>query len=513
MESNILEMNHITKIYPNGFVANNDVTLHARKGEIHAIVGENGAGKTTLMKVLFGIEKPDKGEIIFEGKTVDIKCPSEAISLGIGMVHQHFMLVPSLTVAENIMLGLGKGFKHFSLEKAIATTKEMSIKYGIDVDPRQKVQNLSVGSKQRVEILKALVRGAKVLILDEPTAVLTPQESTELFKQLLVIKSQGHTIIFISHKLKEIISFCDRLTVLRLGRSIGEKTVRGISESEISRLMVGRDVLFDYCKPKCAVGDVVLDIRNLCLNQESKEILKDVSLSIRGGEILGIAGVEGNGQRELAEIITGLRHKDSGEISILGTDMDNKSIREIRRMGVSHVPEDRMTYGVVRNASISENLFADRYYKQEYQKGILLDMKKLNSLADDLIHEYTVKCDDRNQEIRMLSGGNMQKVVIAREFSSSPRLIIANQPTRGVDVGASEFIRNHLIRMRTNGAAVLLISADLNEVMDVSDRLIVMYGGRIVASFDNPDAITEQEIGEYMLGLKRQEVEMERSGT
>ena len=241
--------------------------------------------------------------------------------------------------------------------------------------------------------------------------------------------------------------------------------------------------------------------------------MKDVSISIREGEILGIAGVEGNGQRELAEIITGLRHKDSGEISILGTDMDNKSIREIRRMGVSHVPEDRMTYGVVRNASISENLFADRYYKQEYQKGILLDMKKLNSLADDLIHEYTVKCDDRNQEIRMLSGGNMQKVVIAREFSSSPRLIIANQPTRGVDVGASEFIRNHLIRMRTNGAAVLLISADLNEVMDVSDRLIVMYGGRIVASFDNPDAITEQEIGEYMLGLKRQEVEMERSGT
>ena len=510
MESNILEMNHITKIYPNGFVANQDVTLHARKGEIHALVGENGAGKTTLMKVLFGIEKPDKGEIIYEGKKVEIKCPSDAISLGIGMVHQHFMLVPSLTVAENILLGMGKGFKRFSLDKAIATTADMAKKYGIDIDPTEKVQNLSVGSKQRVEILKALIRGAKVLILDEPTAVLTPQESEELFKQLLIIKNQGHTIIFISHKLREISSFCDRLTVLRLGRSIGERSVKGISEREISHLMVGRDVLLDYDKPKRVVGDIVLDVKNLSLKQESKDILKDISLSIREGEIVGIAGVEGNGQRELAELITGLRQKDFGQISILGEAIDDKSIRQIRKMGVSHVPEDRMTYGVVRDATISENLYADRYYKREFQKGLLLDNKKLNTLSDELIKEYTVKCDSREQEIRMLSGGNMQKVVIAREFSSCPRLIIANQPTRGVDIGASEFIRNYLIRMRTNGAAVLLVSADLNEVMDVSDRLVVMYGGQIVASFDNPSEVTEQEIGEYMLGLKRQSKEMDR---
>lgn len=504
MEPNILEMNHITKIYPNGFVANDNVTLTAKKGEIHALIGENGAGKTTLMKVLFGIEKPDKGEIIFNGEKVEIKNPADAIALGIGMVHQHFMLASSLSVAENIVLGLDNGFKRFDLKKAIEKTKSMAKKYGIEIDPEEKVQNLSVGNKQRVEILKALTRGAKVLILDEPTAVLTPQESEDLFVQLKQIKEQGHTIIFISHKLKEITSFCDRLTVLKMGRSLGEMDVGCMSEREISHLMVGREVLLNYEKPISIPKEKVLEIKNLTYIRNGKKVINDVSFSVHGGEILGIAGVEGNGQRELAELVSGLLKNYEGTILVSGNDISRDTVRMIRETGVSHIPEDRMTYGVVKNASIMENIIADRYYKKPFIKNALLDIPKLRSLANNLVAEYTVKCDDIDQEIRMLSGGNMQKVVVARELSSSPKLIIANQPTRGVDVGASEIIRNSLINMRTNGAGVLLVSADLNEVLDVSDRLIVMYGGEIVASFPSAKAVDEHELGEFMLGIKKQ---------
>jgi len=498
-------MENITKVYSNGFVANKNVSLSVHEGEVHALVGENGAGKSTLMKVLFGVEKPEEGRILLRGEEIHIDNPTVAIKLGIGMVHQHFMLVPSLTVAENLVIGMEpkkNGF--FSMSEAVKITREASEKYNFKVDPLAKIEDLSVGQKQKVEILKALVRGAKILILDEPTAVLTPQETKELFVELKGLKKEGYTVIFISHKLHEVTELCDRVTVMRAGRTIGVEDIGNLTESDISRMMVGRDVVLNFDKDEAKIGEVVVDLKGITKYAHgTKKVLDDVSFCIRGGEILGIAGVEGNGQKEISEIITGMDKIFEGEVKVGDLDVRNLSIREIREAGVAHISEDRMTYGIVGDGSIAENIVSDRYYKPEFQKKMLMDLKKVDELAVDLIKKFNVKCDGKDQPIRMLSGGNMQKVVAAREFTSNSKLIIANQPTRGIDIGASEFIRRKLVELRDGGAGVLLISADLNEVMEVSDSLIVMSEGRIAAYFKDAKTVTEDELGEYMLGIKK----------
>lgn len=503
----ILEMRGITKVYPNGFVANKDINLAVKKGEIHALVGENGAGKSTLMKVFFGIETHEQGEILLNGKPVKIANPISAIDMGIGMVHQHFMLVPSLTVAENIILGREpkKTGVLVDMQRAVSDTQNICDKYNLRVDPTAKVGNLPVGMKQKVEILKALYRNAKILILDEPTAVLTPQETQELFVELKRMKEAGHTIIFISHKLNEVKELCDRVTVLRLGRTIGTSDLKDLSEQAISRMMVGRDVILKINKKKAEPAQEILKIRNLSLNaSDGRPILRNINFSVRGGEILGVAGVEGNGQRELSEIITGLQSFSKGEVDIEGKSIQGESIRKIREMNVSHISEDRMTYGVAANANVEENIISDRFTKPEYCHNGFLKKKEIDRLADRLIEEFHIKCGDAYAQARTLSGGNMQKMVAAREFSSDPHLSIVNQPTRGIDVGATEFVRNKIVELRDHGTAVLLISADLNEILELSDSLIVMHGGEIVAYLEDSSKVTETELGEYMLGIRRQ---------
>lgn len=505
MELNILSMENITKVYPNGFVANKNVNFSVHEGEIHALVGENGAGKSTLMKMLFGSEKPDEGRILLRGQEIHIENPTVAINYGIGMVHQHFMLVPSLSVADNLVIGMEpKKNGLYDVAKAEEIAREASEKYNLIVDPKAKVRDLSVGLKQKVEILKALVRGAKILILDEPTAVLTPQETKELFVELKQLKTQGYTVVFISHKLNEVKELCDRITVLRAGKTIGTEDVANVTEQDISRMMVGRDVRLDIDKEKAVAKETVLRVSHVNkVNTLGKQVLKDVSFQIPRGVILGIAGVEGNGQSEISEIISGMDRKFEGDVEVNGKKTREMTVRQLRETGVAHISEDRMTYGIVGDSSIAENIISDRYYKKEFQKGLLLDQKKIDTLVEDLIEKFNVKCDGKDQPIRMLSGGNMQKVVAAREFTNDADLIIANQPTRGIDIGASMFLRNKLVELRDAGAAVLLISADLSEVMEVSDRLIVMSGGRISAYFEDASQVTEEEMGLYMLGLKQ----------
>jgi simple sugar transport system ATP-binding protein len=504
----ILKMEHITKVYPNGFIANKDISFYVRKGEIHALAGENGAGKTTLMKILFGIEEPEEGKIIYKGKEVKIRNPLHAIKVGIGMVHQHFMLVPSLTVAENMVLGVEpRKLGLINFKEAVKNTREISEKYGLPIDPSARVASLQVGMKQRLEILKALYRGADILILDEPTSVLTPQETVEIFKELKRLRDMGYTIIFISHKLNEIKMLCDRVTLIRDGRIAAVKEVADVNEKEISRLMVGRDVELTMSKEKASPGERQLEIMNVYYKDNAGKILiKDISFSIRGGEILGIAGIEGNGQNELSELITGMKKIQTGSIRVCGRDIEGKTVQMIRLLGLSHIPQDRMTYGVVAEGSVTENLIADRYYKNEYNKGFFQNFNFINTMTDRLINEFDIRCENRNVPIRMLSGGNMQKVVVAREFSSDPRLIVANQPTRGIDVGAAELVHNKLLELRKKGTAVLLISADLQEILDLSDRLIVVYNGQVVAYFGETDRKNDVAIGEYMLGLKEMDL-------
>ena len=505
MEQNILVMENITKVYSNGFVANKNVNFSIHEGEIHALVGENGAGKSTLMKILFGSEKPDEGRILLRGQEIHIDNPTVAINYGIGMVHQHFMLVPSLTVADNLVIGMEpKKNGLYDVAKAEEIAREVSEKYNFKVDSKTRVRDLSVGMKQKVEILKALVRGAKILILDEPTAVLTPQETKELFVELKHLKEQGYTVVFISHKLNEVKELCDRITVLRAGKTIGTKEIENVTEQDISRMMVGRDVRLDIDKNKAVPKEAVLKVSHVNkVNSLGKQVLNDVSFHIPRGVILGIAGVEGNGQSEISEIIAGMDQNFVGNVMVNGKETRNMTVRQLRENGVAHISEDRMTYGIVGDGSIAENMISDRYYKKEFQKGVLLNQKKIDNLVNDLIGRFNVKCDGKDQPIRMLSGGNMQKVVAAREFTSKADLIVANQPTRGIDIGASMFLRNKLVELRDAGAAILLISADLSEVMDVSDRLIVMNEGKISAYFEDASQVTEEEMGLYMLGIKQ----------
>lgn len=506
-EEYVVQMKGITKVYPNGIAANQGVDLNIRRGEIHALMGENGAGKSTLMKMLFGLEQPTEGEIWVNGEKVNLSSPTVAISKGIGMVHQHFMLVPSLTVAENMVLGMvpKKSGLFIDKKKAVELTEEYSKRFNLHVDPTAKVMDIPVGMKQKVEILKALVRGAKILILDEPTAVLTTQETSELFRELVNLKKDGYTIIFISHKLNEIMEITDRMTILRGGRSMGVHNTSDVTPEVISRLMVGRDVVLKVEKDRAKPTDEVLRVRNLeYVNEWGKKMLDKVSFSVRKGEILGIAGVEGNGQKELVDMLFHLNTPNSGTVTVNGENIIGLSQRDIRKKGVSLVPEDRMLYGIAGAASIQENIISDRCGDKRLNKGLLFDMKAIHEETDRLIQDYTVLCKSRDQRVDNLSGGNIQKVVVAREFSNDPCLIIADQPTRGIDVGATEFIRKKLVELSRSGIAVLLVSADLNEVMELSDSLIVMYGGKIAAYFEETDDLTDSVMGEYMLGLNHQ---------
>lgn len=506
----LLEMRGITKVYSNGFVANKNITFSVRKGEIHGLVGENGAGKTTLMKVLFGQEPPEEGEIFFDNKKINIGNPLQALECGIGMVHQHFMLVPSLTVAENMVLGYEpkKGKTFFDYNEAVRLTREISEKYELPVNPDMRISDLSVGLKQRVEILRILLRGVRLILLDEPTAILTPQETKELFTQLKRLKEQGNTIVFISHKLNEIREICDRITVLRKGEVIGTEDIHNVSEADIARMMVGRDVYLNIGKDNAKPGRAVLSLRDISYKDKNNHhVLKNISLDVHSGEIVGIAGVEGNGQSELCEIISGILPATSGDITIEGTSITGKSVREIREIGAALVHEDRMTYGVSVDASVKENLISDRYYKKEFAKRGLMRQAATKANAQDLIKQFQIKCDSENAAAKTLSGGNIQKVVVAREFSSSPRFMLVSHPTRGIDIGSAELIRKKIVQMRDEqNVAILMTSADFTELLSVSDKIIVLFDGEIVAYFPDAKETNASILGEYMLGLKKQDL-------
>lgn len=501
-----LHMKNIVKVYSNGVMANKDVTLCVNQGEIHALSGENGAGKSTLMKILFGEEQATSGEIFINGKQVNITSPQMAIDLGIGMVHQHFMLVPSLTVTENIIMGV-EPQKGLFIDKKYARNQVEQIgkKYNLYIDPDKKISDLTVGQKQKVEILKALFRGAKILILDEPTAVLTPQEAAELFEELKHLRESGYTIIFISHKLNEVKELCDRITIIRRGVTMGVHNVAEVSEEEISRLMVGRDVVLKIDKEPAKPGKTLLKVRNVKIADEFGAMqVNGVSFSLREGEILGIAGVEGNGQSQLINAITGMGHVSSGTIELSGQNITGCSVRKIRSLKLGHIPEDRMTSGVAGSLSITENIIADKLGWKRFSRHGILNRKEIRAYGEEMVKKFSILCKSQDVEIGSLSGGNIQKGVVARELSADPVVIVANQPTRGVDVGASEFIRQQLIDMRDQKKGVLLITSDLNEVLGLSDSLIVMFEGKIVAYISDVASMTESDLGAYMLGIQKQ---------
>lgn len=507
---NLVDMQNITKIYPNGVVANRDVNFSVQRGEIHALVGENGAGKSTLMKILYGLEHKSSGQILLNGQAIAIKNPHQAIDLGIGMVHQNFMLVPSFTIAANVVLGREpvKG-QLVDTDEAVRVTERIAQEYGLDVDPLARVEATPVGMRQRVEILKTLYRGADLLILDEPTAVLTPQETDELFQAVRRLVDQGKTVIFITHKLIEVKEISDRVTVMRLGQVTGKIRTADVTEEDIARMMVGREVLFRVDKPAQVRGEAVAEIRELSYVAETgRPLLRDVSFKVYAGEILGIAGVEGNGQTELAEVLSGLKAPTTGQVLLKGEPILGHGPRGVRRAGVAHIPEDRSTNGVALQASIAENLVVDRYYRPPFTRAGILRLKQVRRHAEALIEKFDIRTSAYNAPIGSLSGGNMQKVVLAREFSADPLLLIAAQPTRGVDIGASEFVRRQLVGERNKGKAVLLISADLAEILGLADRIAVMYKGQIAGIFDNIPDLTEEELGLYMLGLKAQAPEL-----
>ncbi|MFA9557542.1 ABC transporter ATP-binding protein [Evansella sp. AB-rgal1] len=502
----VIEMNNIRKEFP-GIVANDNVTLQVKQGEIHALLGENGAGKSTLMNVLFGLYQPERGEIKVRGESVKITDPNAANDLGIGMVHQHFMLIDKFTVTENIILGLepkkGASIDINTAEKDVA---EISKRYGLRVDPKAKVENISVGMQQRVEILKTLYRGADILIFDEPTAVLTPQEINELMEIMKKLINEGKSIILITHKLKEIMASCDRCTVIRRGKGIGTVDVSQTNPNELAAMMVGRDVSFSVEKEDPSPTDVVLKVDDLVVtNSRNVASVNKLNLEVRAGEIVGIAGVEGNGQSELIEAITGLRKADSGSISISGKEITNLPPRKVTESGVGHIPEDRHKYGLVLDFTIGENILLQTYYQKPYTKNSVLNYPLMYKKAKQLIEEYDVRTPNEKTLARSLSGGNQQKAIIAREVDRSPDLLIAAQPTRGLDVGAIEFIHRKLIEERDNGKAVLLISLELDEVLNVSDRIAVIYEGQIIDIVD-PKTTSEQELGLLMAGGKREKV-------
>jgi ABC-type uncharacterized transport system ATPase subunit len=502
--STVLEMRGITKRFP-GVVANDHVDFDLRKGEVHALLGENGAGKSTLMNILYGLYKPDEGEIYVSGQNASFSSAKDAIDRGIGMVHQHFMLIPVMTVAENIVLATEPttGGVLLDYDEAVERVREISGRFGLTVDPTAKVENISVGQQQRVEILKALYRGAEILILDEPTAVLTPQEATELFEITRSLQADGASIIFISHKLNEVLEIADRITVLRRGTKIDTVPRQGATEEGLAKLMVGREVLLRVDKKAADPGDLLLEVRSLNVNDDRHlAAVRDVSFVVRAGEIVGIAGVEGNGQSELIEAITGLRGVEGGQVVVAGRVVPHASARKMLDAGVGHIPEDRQRRGLVLEFSIAENIALHDYCFPPDSRWGWLFPRRLVERARQLIREFDVRGGGPNTRAGALSGGNQQKVVAAREVARDPKVLIAAQPTRGLDVGAIEFLHRRLIEERDEGRAILLISLELDEVISLSDRILVMYEGRVVGEH-GPDA-TEEEIGLEMLGAGKE---------
>lgn len=500
-----IEMLHITKKFP-GIIANDDITLQLRKGEIHALLGENGAGKSTLMSVLFGLYQPEAGEIRKDGKKVEISDPNVANELGIGMVHQHFKLVECFSVLDNIILGVEPN-KHGFLKKAEAKQRvdELSEKYGLYVDTDAVIEDISVGMQQRTEILKMLYRNNEILIFDEPTAVLTPQEITELMQIMKGLAAEGKSILFISHKLNEIMEVADRCTVLRKGKYVGTVDIKDTTKEALSRMMVGRDVSFTVEKKEAQPGDVILDIEHMTVASKvhKNNAVKDVSLQVRAGEIVCIAGIDGNGQTEFVYGLTGLEPVESGKISLCGRDITNLSIRK-RNENMSHIPEDRHKYGLVLDYTLEDNIVLERYFEPQFvSKAGFLNRKNIRAYAEKLIAQYDVRSGQGPVTIaRSMSGGNQQKAIIAREIDKDPQLLVAVQPTRGLDVGAIEYIHHQLVQQRDAGKAVLLVSLELEEVMSVPDRILVMYEGELVGELD-PKTTTVEELGLYMAGARK----------
>jgi general nucleoside transport system ATP-binding protein len=499
----VIEMLNIRKEFP-GIVANDNITLQLKKGEIHALLGENGAGKSTLMNVLFGLYQPEQGEIKVNGNKVNITNPNIANDLGIGMVHQHFMLVDTFTVTENIILGKEpKTAGRVDIKKAEKEIREISERYNLKVDPTAKISDISVGMQQRVEILKTLYRGAEILIFDEPTAVLTPQEINELIQIMKTLIKEGKSIILITHKLKEIMEVCDRVTVIRKGKGIGTVDVKDTNPIELANLMVGREVTFKTEKSEASPQADVLKVSNLFIkDNRGVPVVKGLNLNVRAGEIVGIAGVDGNGQSELIEAITGLMKTESGSIVLNGKEIHNRKPRKITESGVGHIPQDRHKHGLVLDFPIGENMVLQTYYQKPFSKSGILNYKNIYKKAKKLISEFDVRTPSEYTLARALSGGNQQKAIIGREVDRDPDLLIAAQPTRGLDVGAIEFIHKRLIEQRDNGKAVLLLSFELEEIMNVSDRIAVIYEGQII-DIVNPKETTEQELGLLMAGSKQ----------
>ena len=515
-EKYVVEMRHITKEFGT-FKANDDVNLQVRPGEIHALLGENGAGKSTLMNMLSGLLEPTSGEIWMNGEKVNITSPTAANKLGIGMVHQHFMLVDAFTVTENIILGSEP--HHLGVldrKKARKEIKKVSEQYGLSVDPDAYVRDISVGMEQRVEILKTLYRGADVLIFDEPTAVLTPQEIEELIEIMRGLVREGKSIILITHKLDEIKAVADRCTVIRRGQGIGTVNVKDVSSQQLADMMVGRSVSFKTPKKEASPKEVVLSVENLVVKENrGLEAVKNLSLEVRAGEVLGIAGIDGNGQSELLQAITGLRKVESGKVLLNGDDITNFKPRKVTEAGVGHVPEDRHKYGLVLDMMLSENIALQTYYKKPLSNAGVLDYGEINEFARDLIQEFDVRTVNEIVPARALSGGNQQKAIIAREISRDPDLLIVANPTRGLDVGAIEFIHKRLIEQRDKFKAVLLVSFELDEILNVSDRIAVIHAGEIVGVVD-PKETSEKELGLlmacYSLEEARRELQMEEVG-
>lgn len=497
----VLEAKGITKRFP-GVLANSDVNLSLKRGEVLALLGENGAGKSTLMNILYGLYHPDEGEIWIKGEKVRLSGPRDAIQRGVGMVHQHFQLVPVMTVAENVVLGseVTKGGGHLDQRKAIQQVTELSQQYGLKVEPTAVVEELPVGTQQRVEIIKALYRHADILILDEPTAVLTPQEAEELFVIMRNLTQRGVSIIFITHKLKEVLAVADTIAVLRGGRMVGTAVPKEATEASLAEMMVGRKVILQVEKESAHPGKTVLQVENLVvMDDRGQTAVNGVSFTVNSGEILGVAGVQGNGQRELVEGLTGLRKVVSGKVQIDGADTTHASPRQITEHGVAHIPEDREKHGLVMPYPIADNLVLNRYYQTPYARGVMMNQEKIDEQATQLVKEYDVRTPGIHTSAGSLSGGNKQKVIVAREFSQPVKLLIASQPTRGVDVGSIEFIHNQIVAQRDRGVAVLVVSAELDEVLALADRVAVMFEGRIVKILPIAEA-TRERVGLLMAG-------------
>lgn len=502
-----LDLVDITKSFP-GVLANDRVSLNVSSGEVLALIGENGAGKSTLMNVLYGMYRPDSGEIRIDGEAVTFGSSADAIASGIGMVHQHFMLVPVFSVTENVVLGVEPTGVLGSLDmaKARQMVKEISDKYHLDLDPDALIENLPVGIQQRVEIVKVLLRDAKIVVFDEPTAVLTPSEILEFFEIVKSLVDAGKGVVFITHKLKEALHIADRIAVLRRGRVVGETTPAQADENKVAEMMVGRPVQLVVSKNSARPGEEVLAVRDLTvLDVDGRTIIENASFAVRSGEVVGIAGVQGNGQTELVETLTGLRAASSGVVRLGGDDITDASPRLRHELGMAHIPEDRQRQGLVVGMTIAQNLVLTRYHSSEFSSGVSMNWDKVHDVAEELVKNYDVRTTDVDNLASTLSGGNQQKVIVARELSRDLRLAVASQPTRGVDVGSIEYIHSQIIKERDSGTAVLIVSTELDEVMALSDRVLVMYRGQIVAEVD-PKTTSAMDIGLYMAGSKPQGV-------